>query len=60
MNEILNIIQTTGVSPLEQKINLNDTVIFDEIKSIKEELKDVFFNSITDTTKNEIMGVQYA
>ena len=58
-NETLNIIQTTSVNPLEQKIKLNDKVILDEVKSIKEELKDVFFNSMTDTTKNEIMEVQY-
>ena len=59
VNEILNIIQTTGVNPLEQTIKLNDPVIFDEVKSIKEELKDVFFSSMTDIIKNEIMEVQY-
>ncbi|MDE0118528.1 MAG: TIGR04255 family protein [Bdellovibrionales bacterium] len=59
MNKVLNIVQTTGVSPLGQKTKLNDAIVFNEIKSIKEELKDVFFDTMTDTTKNKIMGVQY-
>lgn len=59
-NKILTIIRTTGVNSLEQKIKLNNNEIFSEIKDIKDELKKVFFDIMTDHTKNNIMEVQYA
>ena len=51
-NNITSIVQTTGVASLEKQIELNDTVIYEEIKSIKEELKEVFFNVMTEKNKN--------
>ena len=45
---------------MEKQIELNDVAIYEEIKSIKEELKEVFFDVMTDKTKTEIMEVQYA
>ena len=57
---IINTVQTTGVNPLEKKIKLNDNDILSEIKSVKEELKEVFFDAITEETKNNIMEVEYA
>ena len=59
-NNIVSAVQTTGIASLEKQIELNDTAIYGEIKSIKEELKEVFFDVMTDKTKNEIMEVQYA
>lgn len=56
---IVSVIQTTGVNPLEKKIKLNNSDIFNEIKSTKEELKEVFFDIMTDETKNKIMEAQY-
>ena len=56
---IINTIQTTGVNPLEKKTKLNSENVFNEIKSIKEELKEVFFDSMTEETKNNIMEVDY-
>ena len=56
---IINVVQTTGVNPLEQKIQLNDKNIFTKISSIREELKEVFFDTMTEETKNNIMEVQY-
>ncbi len=58
-NSVTSIVQTTGVNPLENSILLNDGQIFDEIKSVKEELKTVFFEIMTEHTKNEIMEVRY-
>ncbi len=57
---VVSTIQTTGVTSLEQQVVLNDMVIDREIKSIKEELKEVFFDVMTHKTKNDIMEVQYA
>ena len=57
---IINTIQTTGVNPLEKRIRLNDEHIFDEIQSIREELKEVFFDTMTENTKSNIMEVKYA
>lgn len=58
-HSITNTIQTTGVNQLEKKMKLNDECIFNEIQSIKEELKEVFFGSMTEATKNNIMEVKY-
>ena len=58
-NCITSVVQTTGVTPLESQIPLNDQLMFKKVKSIKDELKDIFFDIMTDKTKNEIMGVQY-
>ena len=33
---------------------------FSEIYSVKTELKELFFDSMTENTKNNVMGVQYA
>lgn len=57
---IINTVQTTGVNPLDKKIRLNSGNILNEIKSIKEELKEVFFKVVTEETKNNIMEVEYA
>ena len=59
-NSVISSVQTTGVASLEKQIELNDAAIYEEIKSIKEELKEVFFDVMTDKTKTEIMEVQYA
>ena len=59
-NSVIFSVQTTGVASLEKQIELNDVAIYEEIKSIKEELKEVFFDVMTDKTKTEIMEVQYA
>ncbi len=58
-NSILSIVRTTGVASLENLVMLNDLIIFEKIKSIKDKLKDTFFEIMTDETKNKIMGVQY-
>ena len=57
---IINIIQTTGANPLDKKTKLNSESMFNEIISIKEELKEAFFESMTEETKNNIMEVEYA
>ena len=59
-NNIISAVHTTGVDTLEKSAELNDARIYDKIKSIKEELKEVFFDIMSETTKNEIMEVQYA
>lgn len=59
-NKIATSIRTTGIQSLEQKIKLNNDQIFSEVKGIKDELKTVFFDVMTDYTKNDIMEVQYA
>ena len=56
---IINTIQTIGVSPLEKKMKLNSASAFNEISSIREELKEAFFEAMTEETKNNIMGVKY-
>ena len=58
-NCITSVVRTTGVTPLENQIPLNDQLMFKKVKSIKDELKDIFFDIMTDKTKNEIMEVQY-
>ena len=58
-HSIMSVIQTTGVNPLEKKTKLNNEHIFEEIQSIREELKKVFFNTMTENTKKNIMEVEY-
>ena len=53
-------IETTGSDLLKGNIKLNDERIIQKTKSIKEELKTVFFDFITENTKDNIMEVQYA
>ena len=53
-------IETTGRDLLKRNIKLNDGKIIQKTKSIKEELKTVFFDFITENTKDNIMEVQYA
>ena len=59
-NSVISFIQTTGVASLEQQMELNNAAVYKKIKSIKEELKEVFFDVMTNKTKTEIMEVQYA
>ena len=53
-------IETTGRDLLNENIKLNDRKIIQKTKLIKEELKTVFFDFITENTKDNIMEVQYA
>ena len=56
---IISVIQTKGANPLEKKIRLNDQRIFNEIESIRKELKEVFFEAMTEETKNKLMEAEY-
>ena len=58
-NSLISIIQTTGANSLEKKIKLNDESIFKVIESTKEELKELFFDAMTDETKTKIIGAKY-
>ena len=58
-NNIATIVQTTGVDSLTKSIRLNNLSICDEIKKVKQELKQVFFSMMTNETKKNIMGVEY-
>ena len=60
-SNLLAVIETTGIKELKEKIHLNDAKnILKQTRLIKEELKTTFFNVMTDNTKDNIMGVQYA
>ena len=59
-NNLLAIVETTGVKELKEKIKLNNTDILNQLKLIKEKLKGTFFDIMTDNTKDNIMEVQYA
>ena len=59
-NELISIIETTGVNLLKERVELSDeSTLLSKIQSIKQELKKIFFDTMTDNTKNNIMEVQY-
>ena len=54
------VIETTGTDLLKKKIKLNDKKIIERAKLVKEEIKTLFFDFMTDNTKDNIMEVRYA
>ena len=60
-NELISTIETTGVDLLKEKTELsNNSNFLSKVQSIKQELKTIFFDTMTDNTKNNIMEAQYA
>lgn len=59
-NELISTVETTGINLLQHRVQLSDKInILTQIQLIKEELKTVFFDTMTDHTKDDIMEVQY-
>ncbi len=58
-DNLLAVVETTGVKELKEKIKLNTIDIINQLKLIKEKLKEIFFDIMTDKTKDDVMKVQY-
>lgn len=54
------VIETAGTDLLQENLKLNNKTIIKKTKAIKEEIKTMFFDFMTDNTKENIMEVRYA